>query len=80
MQNQDYEYFLQNMEGLYKQYGHKFLALKDRQILGVYDDFKTALDETLKQEEYGTFLIQECFQSKEECVQHFQRNVISVPA
>jgi len=80
IQDQDYEYFLQNMGKLYEQYGHKFLAIKDRQILGVYDNFNEALDDTLKNEEAGTFLIQECFQNKEECIQYFQRNVIPVPA
>jgi hypothetical protein len=79
MQDQDYEYFLKNMEELYKQHGHKFLSLKNQQVLGVYDSFQNALAETLKHEEYGTFLIQECFQNKEECVQYFQRNVIPVP-
>ena len=75
MQDQDYEYFLQNMEELYKRYGRKFLAIKNQRILGVYDDFDDALDSTLKQEEVGTFLIQECFQNKEECVHYFQSNV-----
>jgi fibrillarin-like rRNA methylase len=80
MQDQDFEYFIQNMESFYKQYGHKFLSIKDRNILGAYDSFDMALEETLKREPIGTFIIQECFKSKEESVNHFQGNVALVPA
>ena len=76
MQEQDFDFFLQNMEKLYKTYGHKFLAIKNQQILGAYDNFNDALEEMLKYEEVGTFLIQECFQNKDECVHHFQGNVM----
>jgi hypothetical protein len=80
MQDQDFEYFIQHMESFYKQYGHKFLAIKDKNVLAAYDSFNTALDETLKQEQAGTFIIQECFKSREESVNHFQGNVLFVPA
>jgi fibrillarin-like rRNA methylase len=80
MQDQDFGYFIQNMESFYKQYGHKFLAIKNKNILGAYDSFNTALDETLKTEPVGTFIIQECFNNKEESVNHFQGNVMFVPA
>ena len=76
MQDQDYEFFLQNIEELYKLYGKKFIVIKNRQILGIYNDFGDALDETLKTEEIGTFIIQECFQNKKECVHNYQNNVI----
>jgi hypothetical protein len=80
MQEQDFEYFIQNTESFYRQYGHKFFAIKNKTILGVYDSFKAALDETLKKEPVGTFIIQECFKNKEESVNHFQGNVMLVPA
>ncbi|MDR1202271.1 MAG: hypothetical protein LBL58_11700 [Tannerellaceae bacterium] len=79
-QDRDFEYFIQNIESFYKQYGHKFLAIKDRNILGVYDSFNAALEETLKQEQIGTFIIQECFKTREESVYHFQGNVMAVHA
>ena len=80
MQDQDYDYFLQNMENLYKTYGRKFIAIKDRHILGVYEAFNDALENTLKTEKAGTFLIQECFANREESLHHFQGNVILSPA
>ena len=80
MQNQDFEYFLENMENFYKTYGQKFVAIKNKNILGVYNTFDEALETTVKTEELGTFLIQEIFDAKEKMVHHFQGNVIPVPA
>jgi hypothetical protein len=67
-QDQDFDYFLQNVGSFYKRYGHKFLAVKNKAVLGVYDSFDTAIYETLKSELLGTFIIQECFRNKEESV------------
>jgi hypothetical protein len=47
MQDQNFEYFLENTEQFYKEYGHKYLAIKDKKIIGVYDTFNEALDKTL---------------------------------
>jgi len=80
MQIKDFEYFEKNMSSLYRKYGRKFLAIKNRKVIGVYDTFPTALHETVKTEPPGTFLIQECFRTKAESVKHFQGNVLPVPA
>jgi fibrillarin-like rRNA methylase len=80
MQEQDFEYFIQNMGDFYKRYGHKFLVIKNKNIIGSYDTFNTALDETLKKESAGTFIIQECFRNKEESVNYFQGNVMFISA
>ncbi|GMO58152.1 MAG: hypothetical protein Ta2A_03510 [Treponemataceae bacterium] len=75
MQAQDFHYFMQNTDKFYKTYGGKFLAIKDSQILGVYETFNSALADTLKKETLGSFLIQECFENKEKAVYNFQGNV-----
>lgn len=80
MQDQDFDYFLENMDKLYKTYGQKFAAVKNRAILGTYDTFNEALETTLKTEELGTFLVQEIFDDREKMVHHFQGNVLPVPA
>lgn len=77
-QNLDFQYFLDNMEAFFHKYGHKFVVVKNQNILAVYDDFMKAYESTLKTEEIGTFLIQECFDSKDKMVNHFQGNVIPV--
>ena len=76
----DFNFFLDNMGELYRKYGHKFVVVKNRSILGAYDNFITAYEFTLKTEEIGTFLIQECFDNKEKMVNHFQGNVTPVSA
>jgi hypothetical protein len=80
MQEQDFNYFLQNMESLYKAHGHKFVSIKNQAVLGVYDTFNAALENTLKTDELGTFLIQECLENKDKLVNQFQGNVTPVPA
>ena len=80
MQDQDFDYFLENINSLYKKYGHKFVAVKNQNILGAYESFNEALDTTLQTEKLGTFLIQEIFDNKEEMVHHFQGNVMPIPA
>jgi len=79
-QDIDFNYFLENMESFYSTYGQKFVVVKNRSVLGVYDNFDDALETTLKTEELGTFLIQECFDNVEKMVHHFQGNVAPVYA
>jgi len=79
-QDLDFQYFLENMDALYREYGQKFVAVKNQSILGVYADFNEAFESTLKTEELGTFIIQECFDNVEKMVHHFQGNVTPVYA
>ena len=64
MQEQDYLWFLENMESLYKQHGNKIAVIKNKSILGIYEDFESALETTRKTEELGTFIIQKIFENK----------------
>lgn len=80
MQEQDYEWFLQNTVEFYEQYGKKYLAIKNRNIIGIYETFKEALHKTMEKEALGTFIIQECLENPEKAVYHFQYNVRAAPA
>ena len=60
MQDDDFNWFLENYGELYERYGRSFLAIKDKRVLGVYKSFKEAVDATLRTEEAGTFIVQEC--------------------
>ena len=71
----DYEYFINNLSELYAKYGHCFLVIKNEQVIRKYSDFKTAHDETIKTEEIGSFIIQECVDDPEKLVHRFQFNV-----
>ena len=71
----DYEYFIENLETLYTEYGHRFLVIKNEGVIADYDSFKTAYDETIKTEALGTFIIQECVDDPTKLIHHFQFNV-----
>jgi len=60
MQDKDFEWFLENYNDLYEKYGRSFLAIKNKNVLGVYDSFADAVDSTAKTEKLGTFIVQEC--------------------
>ena len=71
----DYDYFINNLAALYKEYGHRFLVIKNEQVIGVYYSFDDALNETVKTDKPGTFLIQECVEDPEDLILKFQGNV-----
>lgn len=58
MQRTDFNWFLNNYDELYNKYGHKFLVIKNKTVLGAYDNVRQALDAT--SEPIGTFIVQEC--------------------
>lgn len=57
---QDFDYFISNYQDLYKQYGHKFLAIKDKKVLGAYDSIPDAITDLSPNYNLGTYIIQEC--------------------
>lgn len=56
----DFDFFVENYQYLYKKYGHKFLAIKNKQILGAYDSIPDAIDKLSPAYDLGTYIIQEC--------------------
>lgn len=60
MQDKNFQWFLENYDELYKQYGESYLVIKDEAIIGVFNSFVEALRETCKTEKIGTFNVQFC--------------------
>ncbi len=60
MQERDYKWFLDNYDMLFKEYGVKYLAIKNEKVLGAYSTYADAVKETEKTEKIGTFIIQLC--------------------
>lgn len=58
MRRNDFNWFLNNYDALYNKYGHKFLAIKNKTVLGAYDSVRQAIDNT--PEEIGSYIVQEC--------------------
>jgi len=56
----DFDYFIENYQKLYQKYGHKFIVIKDKNILGSYDTELDAINETSKTLPLGSFIVQEC--------------------
>ena len=60
MLKKEFKYFLEHQTEFAKKHNGKFIVIKNLKVLGVYDTEIEAVDETLKTEEMGTFLIQKC--------------------
>lgn len=56
----DFDYFISIYKELYNEYGHKFLAIKDKKILGAYDSVPDAINDLSPKYKIGTYIIQEC--------------------
>lgn len=56
----DFEYFLENYNKFYKDYGHKFIVIRNEQVIGVYESAIDAINNTSKTHPIGTFIVQEC--------------------
>lgn len=56
----EFQYFLDNQDELVKEYEGKFIVIKGSEVLGAYETEFEAIQETSKEHELGTFLVQEC--------------------
>lgn len=56
----EYKFFLDNKSELEKLYADKILVIKDKKVVGVYDDEMDAYLDSLEKYEPGTYLIQKC--------------------
>jgi hypothetical protein len=71
----EFEYYLANQQELVKKYNGKFVVIKNRQVIGAYDDEPTAVSETTKHHELGTFLVQKVSPGEEAYTQTFHSRV-----
>ena len=54
----EFEYYIKNQKYFVEKYEGKFIVLKDSNVIGVYDSKIDAYEESKKENELGTFLIQ----------------------
>lgn len=57
---EDFDFFIENYQEFYKQYGHKFLAIKNKSVLGHYDAVQDAINDLSPTYKLGSYIIQEC--------------------
>lgn len=56
----EFNYYLEHQDELVKEYNGKFVVIKDHKVLGAFASALEAVENTTKQHELGTFLVQKC--------------------
>src|SRR4030043_315213 len=74
----EFEYYQKEQDKLVKQFDGKFIVIKDEQVIGSYDNELEAIQETSKEFELGTFLVQKCEPGKNSYYQTYHSRVAIV--
>lgn len=75
MLKDEFEYFLKNKKELVDKYDGRFIVIKDQKVIGNYESELEAVEETSKDQEVGTFLVQKCKQGDDSVTQTFHSRV-----
>jgi hypothetical protein len=76
MLEEEFQYYKDNQDELLKKYKGRFIAIVGKEVVGDYDTFEEAVDQTIQVYELGKFLIQECTEGEESYTQTFQSRVV----
>jgi hypothetical protein len=71
----EFQYDLDHQDEMVRQYDGKFVVIKDGKVLGAYDDELTAITQTQKTQELGTFLVQKVSPGENAYTQIFHSRV-----
>ena len=71
----EFQYYLDHQAELVSKYNGRVLVIKGEQVIGVYDNDLEALEETQKEYELGTFLIQKCSEGSDDYTVTFHSRV-----
>lgn len=71
----EFEWYLVNQAELVEKYNGKYLVIKNQEVIGTYDQELEAIEETSKQHEMGSFLVQKCEPGSESYTQMFHSRV-----
>ena len=72
---QEFDFYLANQDEMVAKYDGKIIVLKNEEVLGVYEDELTAIAETRKEHQLGTFLVQRVSEGDEAYTATFQSRV-----
>ena len=72
----EFQYYLSHQNEMVEEYDGKYVVIKDSVVVGVYDDELTAVTETQKSHELGTFLVQKVSSGDAEYTQTFCSRVV----
>lgn len=67
----DFQYYLEHQAEMVEKHNGKYVVIKGAEVIGVYDDQFTAVNETQKKHQLGTFLVQKVAPGKSAYTQTF---------
>ena len=56
----DFDFFIENYQNLYKEYGNKFLAIKDKKVLGAYDSVTATFRDLTPTYAVPSYILHDC--------------------
>lgn len=65
MQEQDFKWFLNNHDELFRIYGNTYLVIKNQKVISTYASYAEAVKRTSETERLGTFIVQKCTSTAE---------------
>jgi hypothetical protein len=72
----EFQYYLDHQDEMVEKYDGKYVVIKNRGVLGAYEDELTAVSETQKDHQLGTFLIQKVSRGTADYTQTFHSRVV----
>lgn len=79
MQTEDFKWFVENYNELFKKYGLCFLAIKNKEVLGTYQSAKDAVSDISKKYPLGSFIVQLCNGDKSGYTNYFANSQFIIP-
>jgi hypothetical protein len=73
---EELEYYIQHQDELVARYEGKYLVIKDKKVVGVYDSEIEAYNDAKSKYEAGSFLIQPCVPGADSYTQTFHSRVL----
>lgn len=73
---QEFDFYLANQKDFVKNYDGKFIVIKKQKVIGIYDNKIQAINESQKENELGTFLVQLVEAGDRAYTQNFHSRVI----
>ena len=73
---EEFQYYIEHQDELVEKYRGKVIVIKNGEVIGEYDSDLEAINETTKQHELGTFLVQKCEPGSDSYTQTFHSRVV----
>jgi hypothetical protein len=73
---ENYDWFQKNLPELEKQYGDKYIVIKDKQVIAAFENQREAFENMkIRKEKPGTFIIQLCSTDESKVLNIFHSTV-----